>query len=441
MKSIKSHIKPLIFLLIIFGINTYLWLIRLNAAFMNNQSIITSLLGSTLLIGFALVFLLSTRSRLLLWIFGDLDVLYFWHRILSMASTAMIFVHASTSISNFQSFTTNIIILGTPANAGELARNGFLFLVVVALMAKFLKYEHFRFIHRFLIVPYIFALYHGFFSSWINLFSFDVLSIWMLTISTIGFGSSLYMIFFYQNTAFSHHGIIIEKNNLNDSMVELKVKMDDTYKFKPGQFAFIKIKARGISKAAHPFSISGSDDSHVFFTIKTLGDYTKALHDSLTVPAVIKMTRPYGNMTFKSKKKQVWIAGGIGVTPFLGYLRTKPDLDKDIHLYYSVNNASEAVHKEQLEVLAERGNFRFTLFEAKKMGYLSSKHLNLDNDTIVYMCGPRPMIMSLNKQIKTNHPGVEIKFEAFSFTGNLVDNIIRLWKNFRKKVKLVRKQV
>ena len=103
-----------------------------------------------------------------------------------------------------------------------------------------------------------------------------------------------------------------EKKILNETTIELSVRLSKDYRFKPGQFAFIKIYAKGISKAAHPFSISASDGNLLKFTIKSLGDYTQSLKDVLETPVIIKITAPFGNMTFQTKKdKQLWIAGGI----------------------------------------------------------------------------------------------------------------------------------
>ena len=35
------------------------------------------------------------------------------------------------------------------------------------------------------------------------------------------------------------------------------------------------------------------------------------------------------------QENQVWIAGGIGITPFISYIREHPILDKQVHFYYS----------------------------------------------------------------------------------------------------------
>ena len=439
MKSkIKKQFFPLVFILSIFTINTYLWIIFMNRAFLAQDVMITAILGSTLLMGFFLVFLLSTRNRIIVWIFGGLENLYFWHRMLAIGTTAFIFVHQFLSTGRGILSQPDLFILGKATDAGEMARNIFIFLVIAALLAKFMKYQHFRFIHRLLLIPYIFGLYHGFFTSVLNLFSFNALSIWMLSTSIIGLGSSIYMILIYQKSAFSKKGVVVEKYMLNDSVMELKVKMSRRYKMLPGQFAFIKIKAEGLSQEPHPFSISGVDDKYIYFTIKSLGDFTKKMTETDLVYANISVTKPFGKMTFKTKHKhQVFVAGGIGLTPFLSYLRSTPVIESNVHLYYSVRNIDEAVHIETLQEIArENEMFTFTLHDTSVDGYLSVQNLEFEHNSILYMCGPRPMVLSIEKQMRNTHPDVPIFYEAFSFTGTLVDDIIKFIKRIIRKPKV-----
>ena len=153
----------------------------MSRAFLNLASIQTAIFGSTLLMGFMMVNLLSTRMKWVVKIFGGLEGTYFWHRILAIGTTALIFLHQTIAVGTGLINNINLAIVGSPSNAGELSRNIFILLILFALLAKMFKYEHFRLIHRFLIIPYLFGIYHGFFSSWVNLFSFDTLSIWMIT--------------------------------------------------------------------------------------------------------------------------------------------------------------------------------------------------------------------------------------------------------------------
>ncbi len=430
MTSLKKQLSPVVFILALLGINAVLWITYMRSVYLASDTILTAVMGSSLLIGFSLVFFLATRNKIVVRIFGGLENLYIWHRSLAIVTTAFIFVHGYFSTARGVINPPDVFLLGQAMNAGETARNIFIALILIALFAKFMKYEYFRYIHRLLIIPYIYALYHGFFTSIVDLFSFKLLSIWMISISLIGLASSIYMILIYQRTSFKFKGEIIDKKDLNVNIYELKLKLDSTYVFKTGQFAFMKIYKKGISKEPHPFSISGFDGTYIYFTIKSLGDYTDFLKNRLETPAKVRITRPFGDMTFDTRsEKQLWVAGGIGVTPFLGYLRTKEKIEKNIELIYAVQTADEAVHLDQLESLAKQNkNFKFRLFDASEKGFISTNDFEIDDDTTLYMCGPRPMVLALKKQMKKNFPHTPIIYEAFSFTGTLIEDIIRISK-------------
>jgi predicted ferric reductase len=53
------------------------------------------------------------------------------------------------------------------------------------------------------------------------------------------------------------------------------------------------------------------------FIIKGLGDYTKRLPATLKAGEPVKVKGPYGQFNFSSNKpRQIWVGGGIGITPF-----------------------------------------------------------------------------------------------------------------------------
>jgi predicted ferric reductase len=186
----------------------------------------------------------------------------------------------------------------------------------------------------------------------------------------------------------------------------------------------------------HPFTISGSDDTSIYFTIKTLGDHTKNLYKNLKVGMKIHVSKPFGHMTFQTKKdKHIWIAGGIGVTPFISYLRSQNTLDKPAHLYYAVRNFEDAVHVDVLtHYQKQHPHFSFDIMDSQTKGRLTLDMLALDDDTSVSMCGPKPMIDVFVKGIRKENKRIEIHYEAFSFTGNLVKDVFRIGLNYAKQL-------
>jgi len=436
MTFLKTHGRGLSFIIIVFALNTYLWVSRLNQSFLNTEVLVTSLFGSFILMSLFMTFLLSTKQRLLVKFFGGLDQVYFWHRFLALMSLGFIFLHQTTASDDGLIILSRYLQLGLDVEElGELSRNLFIFLIVMALFSFLFKYEHFKYLHKLMIIPYGLGLYHGFASSWVDLLSFDALSIFMITTSLLGIFSSLYMLVFYQHVAFKYTGVITEVTHLNASMIDIKLTFKKKYRFKAGQFTFIKLDDKKIMSGSHPFTISGSEDNSIYFTIKKLGDGTKELYESAYVGMKMHVSKPFGHMTFQTKKAaHVWIAGGIGVTPFISYLRSHQVLDKPAHLYYAVKTFEDAVHVNLLNHYASiHKNFTFDIIDSQKQGRMSTDIMTINKDTSVSMCGPKPMIDGFVKSIRKMDKDIELHFEAFSFTGNLVKDIFKYVFNLSKK--------
>ncbi|XFA98631.1 hypothetical protein ACAG96_07120 [Candidatus Izemoplasma sp. B36] len=113
----------------------------------------------------------------------------------------------------------------------------------------------------------------------------------------------------------------------------------------------------------------------------------------------------------------------------------KPNL-KNIHMIYSVRHICEAIHLNELKQLdKENKGFSFSLFDTSKQGFITADDLGIDDHTTLYMCGPRPMVLAIKKQMKEKYPSTEIIYEAFSFTGTFLEDIIALIKKLIKRFK------
>lgn len=436
MKFLKESKKGILFIIGLIGVNSILWLSATPEISQPIESTVAQLMGATILLGFTLVFFLSTKNRLVDWLFGGLENVYFTHRWLAMLSLGFVFVHGQT---------TNLIIQYyrdvpfSAADAGPWARNLFIALIILALLAKYMNYEHWRIIHRLMVVPYVLAFYHAVFISSYNLLSFTPLGVWTMATGIIGVGSSVYMIVLYRKTAFKHQGVVTAKTILAGSVTEMEIDLGKAFDFKTGQFAFIKINKAPFKGVPHPFSISGGKDTKIYFTIKALGDYTQDLKNHLDVGDHVKVSRAFGHMTFDDyPSPQVWIAGGIGITPFLSHIRHMDPPRQKITLYYSVKQKDEAVHLDLFRQMDRKyDNFNFVFYQSDTDGYLSVKDLDLNDAPHVMMCGPVPMAKALKKQFASIDEHRALTYEAFSLTGTLVEdgmrNIKRIMRRLRPK--------
>lgn len=104
-----------------------------------------------------------------------------------------------------------------------------------------------------------------------------------------------------------------------------------------GQFAFVTFDD---GEGAHPFTIASAwqGDGRLRFFIKALGDYTNTLAARLQTGAVAVVEGPYGRFNFEgAARRQIWVAGGIGLTPFLARLQVlavQPD-GREVDFFYS----------------------------------------------------------------------------------------------------------
>lgn len=102
----------------------------------------------------------------------------------------------------------------------------------------------------------------------------------------------------------------------DNKVLKVAIKLQDHWPgHEAGQFAFVTFDP---DEGAHPFTISSAwqGDGRMFFLIKGIGDYTGQLPGTLQVGQPVTVEGPYGRFGFTGEKpRQVWVAGGIGITP------------------------------------------------------------------------------------------------------------------------------
>jgi predicted ferric reductase len=170
---------------------------------------------------------------------------------------------------------------------------------------------------------------------------------------------------------------------------------------------FVRFETDGVLSESHPFSISSRpDDDNLSLGIKTLGDYTSMVY-LLKPGAICSIEGPFGAFSYTKaqSKRQIWVAGGIGVTPFLSMARDLGAEAKDyaVDLYYSVKNEGElAFALELVQIAKQNSNFKFTPYFSEKNGFLSASFISKNSGGLsgseVFLCGPSGFMKSLREQ-------------------------------------------
>jgi predicted ferric reductase len=127
-------------------------------------------------------------------------------------------------------------------------------------------------------------------------------------------------------------------------------------RFAPGQFAWIKLARSPFTLEEHPFSFVSSAvrTDRLEFGIKALGDFSASIGD---VPPGTRafLDGPHGAFTIDryAAVGYVFIAGGIGITPFPSMLRTIADRGdpRPVTLIYADKRLEDVAYRAELEQL------------------------------------------------------------------------------------------
>jgi predicted ferric reductase len=190
-----------------------------------------------------------------------------------------------------------------------------------------------------------------------------------------------------------------------------------------GQFAFVTFDAR---EGAHPYTIAGADRAgRLRFQIKALGDYTRTLAGTLRAGQAVRIEGPYGRFDHRlGQDRQAWVAGGIGVTPFLAWLESlqaRPQDAPRAQLHYCVRDAARDPFVERLRALCA-GLPRITLHvhDAGAGQRLDAQTLRRDAEAPdgaaldVWFCGPAGLARHLESGLRSlGMRDVPVHREAF----------------------------
>ena len=110
-------------------------------------------------------------------------------------------------------------------------------------------------------------------------------------------------------------------------------------------------------------------------SIRSAGDFTRELHEELQPGTPAKATGPFGGFDYRrGGQEQIWIAGGIGVTPFMSWIRSMDvSFDCNVAFYYSVAQESDALYLGRIQGCSPRAFVVLTPTSSTPIGTVSSR--------------------------------------------------------------------
>ncbi len=220
--------------------------------------------------------------------------------------------------------------------------------------------------------------------------------------------------------------ILFEKNQETRDVMSFKFKIDKPLNWKPGQYLFYTFPNdnpdnRGVTRY---FTISSAPFEDFIMLTTRISKPSSSFKKSLVKMKIgegITASGPDGDFTLGDPKKNyVFIAGGIGITPFRSILL---DLDHkklpiNAHLLYA-NSDENIVFKEELKSLIIKNlNFKINYFisplRIDEKAFQDQKQKTKDQEPIFYISGPEPFVEAYSQILKSI--GVEkerIKLDYF----------------------------
>jgi len=298
-------------------------------------------------------------------------------------------------------------------------------LILLALI-KWFPYRYFFKTHRIIAVVYLVLVFHAIFlikfSHWTNPSPIAWVSLLLMAGGAAGAVLSLTRRIGRQRRAL---GVVETLHNASDGVLEVGIRLprDRWEGHDAGQFAFVSFYD-GNGREAHPFTISSAwkNDGLLRFRVKSLGDYTARLPATLKVGDRAMVEGPYGCFRFESDQpRQIWVAGGIGITPFLARLEEfiqRTPAKGAVDLFYCVRNPDEGF-VENLEQLAGTVGVTLRVVVDGRDRQLDAEQLCAEapewKESSLWFCGPSGFGQALRQGLMSRG------FEAKNFHQELFE--------------------
>lgn len=364
---------------------------------------------------FAFSLLLSTRwKRLESW-FGGLDQIYHLHRKLGIWGFCFICLHPwAEALKWLPEHIEKFIFFILPIH-GRLSVNlgsyayWLMLLILGITFSRLLPYNKWKILHKFMSLVFLLASLH------IILSEKRVGSEFAQSMLYLPMGIGLLGIFYKQiyTPLFAKHSsfVVTSVKTINDNIIEVILSpKEEPLRFIPGQYGFFSFYGPSISTESHPFTLIESvEGPTISLLVKARGDYTINLYKNIKKGDIGIFEGPFGRLNYNQAGiSQIWIAGGIGVVPFLAWIRAMkktPLQGVNIDFYYCIHREVDAVFYREFEEFSMRyPDFRIFLYCSEKGNRLDIHKIiessgNISNRQ-VFMCGPLKLTGNFKEQFQ-----------------------------------------
>jgi vanillate O-demethylase ferredoxin subunit len=173
---------------------------------------------------------------------------------------------------------------------------------------------------------------------------------------------------------------------------------------------------------ARSFSLSNADADDGEYRITVAREQngsggSKFLHDNVRAGDMLMISAPRNNFILaRDAPRSVFVAGGIGITPFIPMLATLNRIGRGWKLIYCAKSPARAPLLAEVETLAQAGAGKLNVHFSADAGRLDLRNIvaDLSPDDHVYCCGPTGMLRDF--RLAADERGIaaeQLHFEYF----------------------------
>ena len=335
--------------------------------------------------------------------FIGMDKIIKFQRKFALITTIFILFHPIFFILSDSSYSAYLISYyeSVPLALGTTSLYIYIVIIISSILYKRISYKNWQYIHILTYALFFFSLYHALNvgSDTGNIFVKTIFGVLLIGIATGGFYRAYYKI---KHRKFKCY--VKEIKWETPDAFTLKLKPNKKLHFKPGQFCFLRINKDKLY-ARHPFTISSSPyEDTLAFTMKITGRFTK-IASQLKEGEEVIVDGPFGIFTVEDDKKDlVFIAGGVGITPFISMIKDSLHSAKqqNITLLYGAKTKEDIIFRGELDKINKEWFKKVYVLsneekysEDWKRVYINKEIIedsveNIEN-SLFYICGPEAM--------------------------------------------------
>jgi predicted ferric reductase len=410
--------------------------LSLSAPFLQMRKALTSLTGALALGWMGFTMLLALRPAWLEQSLGGLDKLYKTHKWAGITAVLLVVAHWLLILSprtlvswgwiepmqrRLHGHGGGASLVGLAKELGEWSAWIMIVLGIVALLRS-IPYDWFRKLHKGFPVAMLIGAFHA-----IVMLSAEELAspfgFLVVAVSLLGAVVAVLSLLNAVGRSRRYAGTVAKATVNAAGILDLEVTPGAGWPgHVAGQFALLTIDSK---EGAHPFTIASDwkRGARLRFAIKPLGDYTRTLPGRVRAGDRVLIEGPYGRFDFGDRaERQVWVAGGIGVAPFVARLEALAaagGAQGKIHFFYSARTTREASFPAGLEDLCRRAGVELHLRTDDYDGQIEPEEIGgfaRDADG-VWFCGPSGWAVTLQDVLQRSFgvPPGRFHREIFEF--------------------------